>query len=959
MGFTTGEKFADRYVIIEEIGEGGMGRVFKAKDTILGITVALKLIKPKYSSNPQFIALFKQEALLGRSVSHENVIRIHDIGEKDDIKYISMDYVKGQNLRELIRATGNLTLYTAIKIARQICQALQAAHKTGIIHRDLKPQNIMIDKSCKVYTMDFGLAKIIEPDKPVLSKSIAGTPQYLSPEQAKGTKLDQRSDIYALGLILYEMVTGKSTFNADSVKEYIHKHIYESSPIPSASNPLIPSRLDKIILKCLEKDPDKRYTSMKQIYQDLDKIALPVSKARGKEFFRKLIPWAAIVIVLAAVAYSLLYKRQEIPRTSAAGGKRSIAIMAFENSTGDTSLDHFSRYFQDLLFIKLFQSKYIHLISLEKITSLLEQFRALDSQQYSAKVLSQITQETKNDYFIIACYVLVNDEFNILLKIMDAHNQDIVGTSRFKGKDVEGITPMIDQITPWVKSQLNFTAFELNTDLDEELRNFTTDSKEALIYFLEGRLLFSQNKYNESIEALQKAVSIDKKFAMAYSIMAIVYIYKGYPDEGKKNLLKAIELKDRLSPRERYMIEGDYYNIYEAEYTKAIESYLQLLSIYPKNVQALRRIGSIYRNFEEYEEAEVCFRDAIETDDAWTAFDSLATSFMGQGKYNSASKLIMQNKDKFPDLGFVARTQARIYICQGRIDEALYEAGKAKSQNPEYHINSLLRGHIDLLREKLKDAEESFRKLIDHKYPRVQCQGHYWLGHLFLLGMRPKECRDQIIEGLKLAEKSGLQYWESTFRLLSSYLFLKQKNFDKAITTATQAEALASEIMFYPDIIAAQHFLGLGYIGQNRIDTAEQVADRMKKAIEKSGYVKLKRHYHHLLGKIAREKQQFSEAISHLEKAVLMLSHQINRYDMHAFFIDALASILEENGDIDRAIQQYEKLNTLTFGRLTWGDIYAHGLSRLSELYREIGQTDQANKILSRYLQLKEYANQD
>ena len=197
LNFLPGDSFGSRYRIVEEIGRGGMGRVYKAEDKELGITVALKMIRPEYSSSPRFIKRFKKETLLARSISHENVIRIHDLGELNEIKFISMEYIKGQNLKELIRTSGTLTVETTISITRQICEALRIAHQKGIVHRDLKPQNIMIDNNGKVYTMDFGLAKSIEAQEDSLSRGIVGTPQYLSPEQAKGEKADQRSDIYS------------------------------------------------------------------------------------------------------------------------------------------------------------------------------------------------------------------------------------------------------------------------------------------------------------------------------------------------------------------------------------------------------------------------------------------------------------------------------------------------------------------------------------------------------------------------------------------------------------------------------------------------------------------------------------------------------------------------------------------------------------------------------------------
>ncbi|MCI0471917.1 MAG: serine/threonine protein kinase, partial [Candidatus Aminicenantes bacterium] len=210
--FSPGDSFGERYKVVEEIGSGGMGKIFKAFDNELGIHVAIKMIRPEILSKPDTLARFRKEILIAREITHENVVRIYDFGEVDGVKFISMQYIDGENLADLIRTSGTLSSETAISIAKQICRGIDAAHKKDIIHRDLKPQNIMIDKNGKVYITDFGLAKSLQETGLSTSGVVMGTPQYLSPEQAKGDNVDQRSDIYTLGIIMYEMITGQELF---------------------------------------------------------------------------------------------------------------------------------------------------------------------------------------------------------------------------------------------------------------------------------------------------------------------------------------------------------------------------------------------------------------------------------------------------------------------------------------------------------------------------------------------------------------------------------------------------------------------------------------------------------------------------------------------------------------------------------------------------------------------------
>ncbi|MFA9454758.1 MAG: serine/threonine protein kinase, partial [Candidatus Aminicenantaceae bacterium] len=356
--FSPGQDFGTRYRIIEQVGRGGMGCVYKAEDLDLGITVALKMIRPEFSKDPRFLQSFKKEMLLARSISHENVIRIHDMGEVDKIKYISMEFIKGENLKELIRTSGKLSIDTAVGIAQQICEALRVAHKKGIVHRDLKPSNIMVDTDGRVHTMDFGVAKSTREHDSKLQKDIIGTPRYFSPEQAEGGEVDQRSDLFSFGIVLYEMVTGQSLYDADDTIVYLHKHIYEPPPPPSKWNEKVPDYLEKIILKCLEKDRDRRYQSVDEILVDLGRQETRYVTRHERRRRRWYVgAAAAAVIALAAAGYYLITSRA-IP----AGASRKVAVMMFENLTGDDSFGHWSRLIQEFLTIDLGQSKFMRVL---------------------------------------------------------------------------------------------------------------------------------------------------------------------------------------------------------------------------------------------------------------------------------------------------------------------------------------------------------------------------------------------------------------------------------------------------------------------------------------------------------------------------------------------------------------------------------------------------------------------
>lgn len=268
-----GTVFASRYEIIEQLGSGGMGSVYRVEDKKIGQEIALKLIKPEIAADKRTIERFRNELKTARIISHRNICRMFDLGEADGTHYITMEYVSGQDLKGLIRQTGKLTVDTAISISRQVCEGLSEAHNLGVIHRDLKPSNIMIDKAGNARIMDFGIARSIRGEALTGADVMIGTPDYMSPEQVEGRETDQRSDIYSLGVVLFEMLTGERPFKGDTSLSVAMKHKSEAPPNPKGLNDQIPDRLSRLVLMCLEKDKEKRYQSAEELLSALGTIA--------------------------------------------------------------------------------------------------------------------------------------------------------------------------------------------------------------------------------------------------------------------------------------------------------------------------------------------------------------------------------------------------------------------------------------------------------------------------------------------------------------------------------------------------------------------------------------------------------------------------------------------------------------------------------------------------------------
>src|SRR5437867_926724 len=277
--FAPGQPFGDRYTIVEEVGAGGMGHVYKAIDRQLGKTVALKLVRPAAAGQGLARERFRRELALAQAVTHPNVCRVHDLGEVDGALYISMEFVEGQTLDDLIQSVGHLSAKQTVALARQICAGLQAIHERGIVHRDLKPGNIMVDRSGHPILMDFGLAYHQGTDRLTGAGSVLGTLAYLSPEQARGRTTDHRSDLYGVGLILFEMLTGRHPPGDESSVPLALREADDLCPAPSRLVSDVPAALDAIVLRCLEREPERRFPSAADLETALGGAAAGLSSS--------------------------------------------------------------------------------------------------------------------------------------------------------------------------------------------------------------------------------------------------------------------------------------------------------------------------------------------------------------------------------------------------------------------------------------------------------------------------------------------------------------------------------------------------------------------------------------------------------------------------------------------------------------------------------------------------------
>ena len=457
---TTGSTFAGRYQIIEELGKGGMGRVYKVLDKETNEKIALKLIKPEVATDKKTIERFRNELTTARKIAQKNVCRMFDLNREKDNYFITMEYVPGGDLKKFIRRSKQLTIGTAISIAKQICDGLAEAHNLGVVHRDLKPNNIMIDDNGNARIMDFGIARSVKSKSLTGSGVMIGTPEYMSPEQVEGKEVDQRTDIYALGIILYEMLTGRRPFEGDSPITIGVKHKSEQPENPHKYNPQITDNLSFLILKCLEKSKENRFQFVEEITSELTKLesALPIAdklipkkSITSKEITvslpskRTIIPIAiaVTVLILAVLIFNPFSKKKTVMPSS---NKPSIAVLYFENTNDDENLKGYRTMLSNMMITDLSQSKYLNILTIDKTYSLLRKLGIEESKRYSTEDLIKVSREGQVDYVVTGSYIQGIEDFTITLVMQKLDSGKPILNERVSCQGEDDIWPKIDEI---------------------------------------------------------------------------------------------------------------------------------------------------------------------------------------------------------------------------------------------------------------------------------------------------------------------------------------------------------------------------------------------------------------------------------------------------------------------------------------------------------------------------------
>jgi serine/threonine protein kinase/tetratricopeptide (TPR) repeat protein len=599
-----GQLLGQRYEVLQILGEGGMGAVYKARDIELNRMVALKVIRPDLATNQSIIDRFKQELLLATQVTHKNVIRIYDLSEADGMKFITMEYVEGEDLRGLMQKKGKLEPEEAVEIMQQTCRALDAAHSAGIIHRDLKPQNIMRDKTGRVLVMDFGLARTLEGDGMTQTGALVGTMDYMSPEQALGKELDQRSDVFALGLIFYELLTGKMPYKADSVVASLLKRTQERAAPVSSHDASIPGPLSNIVGKCMEPDVNLRYQSSAQILADLDawqggRAAATLNFSAGSKPWGQTVPWhwiGGVVAALVLVIVGFLYRDKlfNSPARTPSGPVVSLAILPFRNASGDPSLDWLGPSVAEMLSTDVGQSAQLRTVSPNVLHQILTDLRVAPATVLDPTAIRRVADFSNADRVVWGQYAKFGDQIRIDATLQDIKNDRSVPLKIDVANEKE-IPGAIDRLAESIRQKLS-----LPEDVLKELKASSfqpvSQSMDALRAYNLGIGLQRDGKNLEAQKQFEMATTSDPSFALAFSRLAQTYGSLGYDDKAEQTAQKAVTLSQDLPEAEKYLIAAIHSQV-SNNYSEAIKAYENLAKASPGNSDVQSALAGLYKDF--------------------------------------------------------------------------------------------------------------------------------------------------------------------------------------------------------------------------------------------------------------------------------------------------------------------------------------------------------------------------
>jgi serine/threonine protein kinase/tetratricopeptide (TPR) repeat protein len=853
-----------RYEILETLGEGGMGAVYKAQDRELGRTVALKVIRPELASNPDILQRFKQEILLSSKVTDRNIIRIYDLGEADGVKFITMEYVQGEDLRCLLRRDGKLAPAEAVAIMEQVASGLVAAHREGIIHRDLKPGNIMRATDGRVLVMDFGLARSLTSDGLTRTGMMLGTMEYMSPEQAQGKELDARSDIFTVGLILYELLTGIMPFQAESAIASLLKRTQQRAIPVSDVDKKIPGVLSNIVSKCLEKDPALRYQSAEGLLSDLrawqgksptSKISVTsaglwMNRVRELSWSRIALVAGLLIVTMAGVAWYA--SRRQRASTVVAHAPVSVLVADFQNNTSDSLFDD---TLEPMVNVALEGASFINAYNRGSARKLAQKLpNPTDKLDENAARLVAVSQGL--GAVVTGSLTRRGDGYILSVQALDARSGNSIAKAEVSASNKDELLLAVPNAVAPIRKALGDTTPE-SVQLAASKGTFVASSVEAVHQLGIGEEQQSAGKMQEAFDSFSKAAQLDPNLARAYAGMASAAEGLGHVQDAEKYAKLAMEHLDRITERERYSVRGLYY-ITTENWQKCVEEYGELTKEYP-----VSNIGHL--------NLALCHARLLN---------------MQKAMEEARRGLEITPKD------VMARMNFSLYSCYASdFQSCEREVHNVLQINPAYEEAFLALAYAQIGQNRLPQATEAYQKL-----EKVSVWGKSMaasgMGDLAVYQGRFRDGVQVLEKGAAadLAAKNRDAAADKFVMLAYANLLRGEKQSVLAAVQSALANSQSAKIRF----LAARALVEVGEIAKAR-KLAASLATGVQ--AQPQAYAKL------VLGEAALKEHDPKQALQLFTEAKDLMDTWIGRFDLGRAYLEA-GAFAEADSEFDRCIKR-------------------------------------------------------